>query len=1215
MSGPILEPAELTPAPPARSTPHASPASPASPAATTPGATAAGTGYPAAPASPAAPPSGAPRPAVAAPSTVGRAPGRRPMATRRAPAVPVGPGRPGDPPMTTDPEPADAPMATSPDPAAWADTSPYGDYPLQPAKVQRPFLRDETLERGRLLDWLHRRIHSRLVLVTAEAGYGKTTLLADFSRRTRVRTAWYRLDELDRNTISFLHYLVAAGRELDPEFAPGTASLLRELGTTAVSEDRIVETFLRELARLGQQATALIVDDYHLVDDVPEVRRLMRQVIANAPERLTVVLVSRRRPLLPLARLRSLGEVAELHADDLRFSREETELLFRDAYGEPLEADVLTDLTRRTEGWAASLELVRTALHGRNAVEIRSFVRSLSGASQELYDYLAEEVVGDLEPQAQQFLMRTAILQVVRPDLAAVASGLGEDDARGQIAAAERLGLLGGRGVRAPRSHRYHPLVRDFLLHRLAREIGEMGMAELHLVVARHADGRDWVLAAHHYAEAGEQAEVRRVIADSLAEIMGRGEFALAESYLTRYPPDEPNAAFEVIQSRLEYSGNRSQAGLSRARGALHIAEASGIEDVALANLMALTMLTGDIEGARRHAEELASQPSRPTLTAIAASVLAATASSVDGSVRESVDRLRDMAADQTAHGLRHYAAVTHVNLAVALRVLGDQLGAIDAASEALSELDTAETSRPEAFAARSARAAANAHLGAWAGAQEDLLVATRAPHDLARAEALIEAADTYAWYESQAAAYECLELAEPLVSDSAALRSMWSVSKAQLLVRSGRLAEAEACLGMSSIDQVGAMPGLKARRLLIEAERLFCQSRFEAKIAAEVARRHSAAQQAGLWERAAALLAALCTEGRSSDTALQRLLRLDPGSVSMMADYVAPNIGSISETTMSLLAEEVARRPERWLPLLRPLLSGSTSSLALRAASLIELVGNWDDVRALRQLARRLRLSGGDKDLGKVLARQLSVPVYIEDLGPLAYRVGPRLIPGTEVRRKVSALVCFLLSRPQLVATKDQVLEALWPDQDPSAAANSLNQTVYFLRRLLDGNYEDDVSVPYVMHSTEMLRLDRGLVSSASVECAEILFGPRVASDDAASERLSSLYSGRFALDFEYEEWAASYRDALHAAYLEAIERTIRTDIAAGDYGRAMRLAQRALLVDPDAEQIELSLLRLYRLAGAHSAAAEQYQHYAGRMRAELGVEPPSLEELWADK
>ena len=111
--------------------------------------------------------------------------------------------------------------------------------------------------------------------------------------------------------------------------------------------------------------------------------------------------------------------------------------------------------------------------------------------------------------------------------------------------------------------------------------------------------------------------------------------------------------------------------------------------------------------------------------------------------------------------------------------------------------------------------------------------------------------------------------------------------------------------------------------------------------------------------------------------------------------------------------------------------------------------------------------------------------------------------------------------------------------------------------------------------------------------------------------DRLTALYRGRFALDFEYEEWAAAYRDTLHAAYLEVVERSVRDDFTTGHYDRGIVIARRALEVDPTAEQIEVCLLRLYRVTGAHSAAAEQYAHYAAVIRDELGMEPPPLESL----
>lgn len=200
----------------------------------------------------------------------------------------------------------------------------------------------------------------------------------------------YRLDEDDRDWIAFLNHLVAAGRQHDPGFAPTTASMLGEISVGGPTRDAAIEVFLRELPSIAEHAAVLILDDFHLVDDSPDVRLIARELVARAPERLSIVFASRRVPTIPLARLRASGEVAALGTDDLRFDVDETRRLFAETYGRALEPDVLADVAARTEGWAASLQLVHAALRDRSPTEIRRFVRGLSGADQELYDYLAE---------------------------------------------------------------------------------------------------------------------------------------------------------------------------------------------------------------------------------------------------------------------------------------------------------------------------------------------------------------------------------------------------------------------------------------------------------------------------------------------------------------------------------------------------------------------------------------------------------------------------------------------------------------------------------------------------------------------------------------------------------------------------------------------------------------------------------------------------------
>jgi DNA-binding SARP family transcriptional activator len=245
------------------------------------------------------------------------------------------------------------------------------------------------------------------------------------------------------------------------------------------------------------------------------------------------------------------------------------------------------------------------------------------------------------------------------------------------------------------------------------------------------------------------------------------------------------------------------------------------------------------------------------------------------------------------------------------------------------------------------------------------------------------------------------------------------------------------------------------------------------------------------------------------------------------------------------------------------------------------------------------------------VLARHLADRARIEDQNRVSIVVGDRHVTGSAVRRKVLALLCFLLTKPAMSSTRDQVLDALWPELDPLDALNSLNQTVYFLRRVLEEGYVDDLSPGYLHHDSDLIWLDPELVSSRSNECRDLIKAlPPTPSPDQVIG-LVQQYRGRFALDFEYEEWAAPFRDWLHAAYLEVVERAVRSDLETGHFDRGINLARRVLDIDPDAEHVEVSLLRLYRASGAHAAAAEQYAHYAATMRDQLGAEPPPLESL----
>ncbi len=1078
-------------------------------------------------------------------------------------------------------------------------------YPIQPAKVQRPAIRDDTLARDRLLDWLSAKIHDRVILVLADAGYGKTTLLADFSRRTRLRTLWYRLEDDDRDWIAFLNHLVAAGREHDPGFAPTTAAMLGDMSISSPARDAAIEVFLRELPAITDQGAVLILDDFHLVDDSPDVRLIARELVARAPERLSIVFASRRVPTIPLARLRASGEVAVLGTDDLRFDAVETHRLFAETYGRTLDPDVLADVVARTEGWAASLQLVDAALRDRTPVEVRRFVRGLSGADQELYDYLAEEVVGDLPDDLQQFLMRTSILQTVTAELAAVVADLDAAETNRLTLAAERLTLLTRRSRNSVAPQRYHPLVREFLEARLRLTTGDEAVAAMHRRTAAFAAPIDWRVAAYHYSESGDLDEVAAVVSNALPQIMGSGQYAVAGSYVDRIPPEALSPALKLVRSRLELQRGRFEQAISLSRDVLSAALPGSQEsDHALLNLVTTHLHAGDSQSAIAFVEQLRETSTSEDLRLIADGTALLVESTGDGDLETLSSQLLSMASRQ--RGTQpHYFGVSMLNVAL-ISILRDDLAtAVEYADSAIDSLY--ETSSiVEYSAALMTKGIALTMLGESARAAAEIGLAST----LGQREAVLERAELSDSFGDPRESWSQLDSFEPsglIASD----RFAYQIQCARYFARRGDHDAAWAHMAQVQADIVGLYPGQSSERLAALAYIAVASESPDSSGLALEAYQAARRQGAHRWRRIAEILRA-CTEGSAAlSTATAAVGASSPWNLTYLADLLAARLDELDDIAMSAVASAAELHPLRWRFVLRGQVNTAGPGEGLRSARLLEAIGERSDIRLLRGYARRQRRLPGASYVGRTLSRTLATPVYVEDQNRVAIRVGERSIPGSMIRRKVLALLCFLLTRPDMASTRDQVLEALWPDLDPLDAVNSLNQTVYFLRRVLEEDYVDDLSPGYLRHDSDLIWLDRELVRSRSNDCRALVKAlPATPSPDAVAT-LVDQYVGRFALDFEYEEWASPFRDWLHAAILEVVERAVTEDLATGHFERGIRLARRLLDVDQSAEQIEVSLLRLYRASGAHAAAAEQYGHYAGMMREQLGIEPPPLDAL----
>jgi DNA-binding SARP family transcriptional activator len=630
--------------------------------------------------------------------------------------------------------------------------------------------------------------------------------------------------------------------------------------------------------------------------------------------------------------------------------------------------------------------------------------------------------------------------------------------------------------------------------------------------------------------------------------------------------------------------------------------------DASLGNLLQTFYVVGDLSEAIELSARLASSAHSATLRHVGAATRHVLGVSLHGNIDDAMASLAVLRDESKERGLAHYEGVSHLNMALMHKAQGAATETFDAAGEALHALATG-TSSAEIVAALLAQAWALAHVGKIEDARSILASAGARSIGESRREVLAERAEIEVNYGDENLARTLVDEADA-VALNPSLAAVMTLTRVQLALREENVAKAIKYLPSARPAVPTMETGYLSRYLSLRAHCAVAAGDPNAREMATEALAFADRQGAALW--AGYCRALLATLGTNVDAALRRIIA-EGGSayLSMLAEVILPSLYRMDPTTRGLIASEAEARAERWRPSVRRAVAEADGPNRLHAADLLDAIGEEDDVTLLRGIAKTSRYSRGYPRLGKGLARRLAPGVFVEDQGRVEIRVGSAVIAGTDLRRKVLAMLCFLLTRAKFSATRDEVVDALWPDMAPQVAANSLNQTVYFLRRVFEPNYKDDLSAGYVHHDSDVLWLDQQLIRSRSQSCRNLIdaLGPNPTPTDV--DRLSETYLGRFALDFSYDEWSVPFRDALHVAYLRVIEESVNRDIESGHFGRGIVLARRALDIDPDLENLELSLLRLYRVTGAHSAAAEQYAHYAAYLREELGIEPPPLASL----
>ncbi|MAT40927.1 MAG: hypothetical protein CL609_01200 [Anaerolineaceae bacterium] len=395
--------------------------------------------------------------------------------------------------------------------------------PTKPILVKRP----------RLETKINECIQQKLLLISAPAGFGKTTLIASCINNIGISVAWLSLDKNDNQIERFLIYLIAAIHKTDSTFGERTIQLMQGL---QVNTETILISLINEM-NFSKKETILVLDDYQFITN-REIHELVIFIIENCPGHFHLTIASRSDPPFPLARLRARGQLVELRTADLRFNDNETNQFLNDLMQLDLEVSSVALLEKRTEGWITGLQMAALSLQNRE--NKHEFIVQFSGTHRFILDYLLEEVLANQTPEIQRFLLNTSILirftaplcdAVMKKDKIDVIENNPLDQPVAGLSnhSASCLDYLENTNLflvpldEERTWYRYHHLFADLLQARLQQTCDSKELSALHSKAAKWYENNNLTFEALHHASITEDnVWVERLIEKNFMEIFQR---------------------------------------------------------------------------------------------------------------------------------------------------------------------------------------------------------------------------------------------------------------------------------------------------------------------------------------------------------------------------------------------------------------------------------------------------------------------------------------------------------------------------------------------------------------------------------------------------------------------------------------------------------------------------------------------------------------------
>ncbi len=1066
------------------------------------------------------------------------------------------------------------PTASGPGPDADAP-------PLIVTKIRVPRRRQDLLPRRRLVNFIHDHLARKLILISAPAGYGKTSLLTDFAHDTDLPVCWYTLDAFDRDLHVFLDHLVAAIARRFPAFGRRVRSYLRETADPGANLYPVVATLVQEIYDTIPEYFFLVLDDHHTVEDQEQINEFLDLFVTYVDENCHLIIASRALPALPnLSLLVARRQAAGLSIDELRFTPQEIQALARQNYNLELSPEQANTLAERTGGWITGLLL--TTSHrweqARGDVAVRGRINV------NVYDYLSRQVLDRQPAHLRDFLLESSVLDELSPELCSSVLQVEGPAALMDQVRIRNLFIIEFEGEQ--NRLRYHDLFRDFLKDTLRQQSGTR-FRELTLRAARaYSELGEWERAISRYLVLKQYGPVVDIVERIAADLFDTGHWDTLAGWIDALPESEREARPELLLHRGRIHMERGEhdqalALYDRAEEALRASGDQQRRAYALAMKGCVLRFQGSYAEAIAHSREARQLVPGPAALEKHCRALAHKNTGIchlrlgqlsEG--QESLQRALHLFKDLDA---AHDVGMVHHDLGLVRELVGDLEGAVDHYQAALQHWQQLGNPAPWANtlnglgvvyylqgryeeasqildeALSKARRAGDLRVEAFIWASLGDLHRDQGAYERAR-QAYTQALDVanrtrvgfIATYATNGLGNVSRMQGDPLQSDKHLRQAL------ELATEDGSDYASALChtsLGILAGEQ-GELPA--AQQHLDQAVERFETGGFQRDLAFACLHRAQIAFQAG--ERETALTGLQRTLDLAGQLGLDQFLVVEGPRLSGLLHYAQEE--GVGGSVLPHLIERI-------------------------------------EAHQARMAARR-------EPTLRVEPRQ-ALKIY--GLGQPRVELDGQGVQWTTTQSR-DVFFC-LLQHPQGLR-KEELGNLFWPEHPPRRLDGIFRSTLYRLRRAVfresvlfeEGLYRFNRESDYWfdVEAFEGLLDQAEQESIPQVEC-ELL-------EDALT-----LYKGDYLAEV-YADWCALERERLRERHLNALESLAGLHAGRGYLQRAIEEYQQLVAQDPYREPAHRELMRCHYRLGDRVAAMRQYQSCVQILREDLGLSPEAETE-----